>query len=74
MGSKRNRTRTHEFKVMLNDKENLLLLELAKRSGLSRSEYVRSLITGQSTRGYPEEFLKTRLDRTIRKSGDPNWQ
>ena len=74
MGSKRNRTRTHEFKVMLNDKENQLLIELAKISGLSRSEYLRSLLTGKSTRGFSEEFVQKRLGRTIRKAGKPKWQ
>lgn len=64
-----NRSRTHEFKVMLNDQEDQLLKDLAKDTGLSRSEVIRSFINGKSIRGYPEGFSRSRFGKTIRKVG-----
>lgn len=69
MKNKPNRTRTHEFKVMLNDQEMKLLTDQAKKCGLSRSEYLRSLLNGKSIRGYPEGFAESRLGKLFGKAG-----
>jgi hypothetical protein len=54
---------------MLNDQEMKLLTDQAKKCGLSRSEYLRSLLNGKSIRGYPEGFAESRLGKIFGKAG-----
>ena len=67
---KPNRTRTHEFKVMLNDEEMAILEMRANESRLSRSEYLRSWLTGKGIDGYQNGFVANTLLQTITERGD----
>lgn len=49
------RKRNHVIPVRLNEKELRLLDEQVKRSGLSREEFLRSLIVGAEVRAKPCE-------------------
>ena len=66
------RNRTVLFR--LSDQEFERLLKQVKASGLSREEYLRSLITDTSVGGFTDEFIKTRLNKTITERGDGDWQ
>lgn len=74
MSGKPNRNRQHQVLVRLNQEEYEKLTRLVKRSGLSREEYLRSLINKKQVNGYSAEFLQTRLEKIITKSGDDLWQ
>ena len=65
---KPNRKRTVEFKVMLSQEESELLKNMSEKSGLSRSEILRSLLVGKSITGYREgSAAKSHFGKTIRK-------
>ena len=66
--------RNHEVLFRLSDKEFEVLLERVRASGLSREEYLRSLISGTSVCGYSDEFINTKLNKIITERGDENWQ
>ena len=74
MSGKPNRNRQHQVLVRLNQEEYEKLTRLVKKSGLSREEYLRSLINKKTVSGYSEEFIQTRLKTVITKSGDGLWQ
>lgn len=74
MSGKPNRTRRHQVLVRLTEDEYTMLMKQVKRSGLSREEYLRSLINKKKVSGYSAEFLQTRLEKIITKSGDGIWQ
>ena len=65
------RKRNHVIPVRLNAKELRLLDEQVKRSGLSREEFLRSLIVGAEVRAKPcgecpgnaEDFKRSMADR-----------
>ena len=74
MSGKPNRNRQLQVLVRLNQEEYEKLTRLVKKSGLSREEYLRSLINKKTVSGYSEEFIQTRLKTVITKSGDGLWQ
>ena len=55
---------------MLNDEEMAILEMRANESRLSRSEYLRSLLTGKGIDGYPNGFVANTLLQTITERGD----
>ncbi len=70
MKTKPNRQRTIEFKVMLNREEADLLKKKSEESGLSRSEILRSLLTGRPIAKYREgSATPSHFGKTIRKDG-----
>lgn len=74
MSGKPNRKRQHQVLVRLSQEEYVKLMKAVNKSGLSREEYLRSLINKKQVNGYPAEFLQTRLEKVITKSGDDLWQ
>ena len=52
------RKRNHVIPVRLNAKELRLLDEQVKRSGLSREEFLRSLIVGAEVRAKPVSIMR----------------
>lgn len=71
MKTKPNRTRTIEFKLMLNTEEAALLKSISDKSGLSRSEVLRSLLTGRGITGYREgSATPSHFGKTINKEGN----
>ncbi|MBQ6017675.1 MAG: ribbon-helix-helix protein, CopG family [Clostridiales bacterium] len=70
MRIKPNRKRTIEFKVMLSPEEAALLKSIADKSGLSRSEVLRSLLTNRPIAQYREgSVTPSHFGKTIRKDG-----
>ncbi len=74
MSGKPNRKRQHQVLVRLSQEEYVKLMKAVTKSGLSREEYLRSLINKKQVNGYSAEFLQTRLEKIITKSGDDLWQ
>ena len=74
MSGKPNRKRQHQVLVRLSQEEYVKLMKAVNNSGLSREEYLRSLINKKQVNGYPADFLQTRLEKIITKSGDDLWQ
>lgn len=71
MRIKPNRKRTIEFKVMLSPEEAELLNKKSEESGLSRSEVLRSLLTGRSISRYRDgSTTPSHFGKTIRKDGN----
>ena len=71
MRIKPNRKRTIEFKVMLSPEEAELLKKKSEESGLSRSEVLRSLLTGRRIAKYREgSTTPSHFGKTIRKDGN----
>ena len=71
MRIKPNRKRTIEFKVMLSPEEAELLKKKSEKSGLSRSEVLRSLLTGRSISRYRDgSTTPSHFGKTIRKDGN----
>ena len=71
MGGKPNRTRRHQVLVRLTEDEYTMLMRQVKRSGLSREEYLRSLINKK--KGRPPR-MKKENDNTARSADEVNGE
>lgn len=48
INKKRDRPRTHYFKLRLNDEEEKILTDSARKVGISKSSYIRALLLGKT--------------------------
>ena len=56
------RSRRHEIKLRLNDREYARLNEMVARSIFSREEFLRHMLAGYTLQEAPTEFLQFRME------------
>ena len=56
------RSRRHEIKLRLNDREYARLNDMVERSIFSREEFIRHMLAGYTLQEAPTEFLQFRME------------